>query len=143
MGRWQERLKTLQSSPLQNLQNTVINCSVGFVGAQEAVLNNKEHVRSKKQEVVLATDGIFNQHNQRVNGCFIPVQHYSEPQYGDTAWIILRMNMVASHKREQLAVEYSEKYQSAFDAEANEIRKENAARHFANSWLRNATSRKK
>lgn len=143
MGRWQERLKTLQSSPLQNLQNTVINCSVGSVGTQEAVLNNKEYVHSKKQKVVLATNSIFNQHNQCVNGCFIPVQHYSEPQYGDTDWIILRMKMVASHKREQLAVEYSEKYQSAFDAETNEIRKENAARHFANSWLRNATSRKK
>ena len=143
MGRWQERLKTLQSSPLQNLQNTVINCSVGSVGTQEAVLNNKEHVHSKKQEVVLATDGVFNQHNQCVNGFCMPVHHYDEPQYGDTDWIILRLKMVASHKRELLAVEYSEKYQSAFDAETNEIRKENAARQFANSWLRNATSRKK
>lgn len=143
MGRWQERLKTLQSSPLQNLQNTVINCYVGSVGTQETVLNNKERVHSESSEVRLANNAIFNEHNQRVNGFYMPVHHYSEPQYGDTDWIRRRLKMVASHKREQLAAEYSEKYQRAFDAEVNEIRKENAARHFANSWLRNATSRKK
>lgn len=143
MGRWQERLKTLQSSPLQNLQNTVIDCSVGSVGTQEAILNNKERVHSKNSEVRLANDGVFNEHNQCVNGFYIPVHHYSEPQYGDTDWITLRLKMVASHKRELLAAEYSEKYQRAFDSEINEIRKENAARRYANSWLLRVTSRQK
>jgi len=141
MGRWQLKLQTPLMPPLQNLQNSTQQdklSSVGFGGTQ---VGNSQDNDLKKGQIEFASSRCIEQYNQYVTDGGLPVNHFNDQQCGDSNWIRLRLNMVASGKRIQLAAEYSQKYLSAFEAESNEVRRENVARRYANLWLLKVTSR--
>jgi hypothetical protein len=57
----------------------------------------------------------------------------------DTSWILSQLDKAPARKHFELCVGYSVKYCEGYEAEPDEIKKENAARRVANTWLRSKT----
>jgi len=123
MGRWQNKLKKAYLPSPQNLLNTDIDSSVGFVATPD------EH------SLKFLNNGKHTEHHYLIDSNGLPLHHCSDEPYGDTAWIQHRLKRVAQHRRMKLADEYSCRYFQAYTEETNEIKKENKARRIANYWL--------
>jgi uncharacterized protein (DUF2252 family) len=59
--------------------------------------------------------------------------------YSDTKWIEAKLRRLPVSKRQSIVHEYSRRYKKAFDAEPNQIKKENRARFITNNWLLQTT----
>jgi len=71
-----------------------------------------------------------------MNEAFLPLEMPSLCSQSDAEWIQQQLLILAPTARQKAVQRYAEVYQEALDAEPVSFRKENRARHKANSRLR-------